>query len=218
MKTSVQPFHFYTASYLTRVGNQKAVYLGQLCEGIRNCSEASIFYHTYQSLSRLHFLTEGFSNDFAQWALASCNRPGLAEELAAIDIREYVNLDGLRSDLCRIVSSYCVSHPQAGEQAAFEPFYFLESVEVTIPLGIEARTLKEFRKALDQISQAAFHHHFINSRLRLHLRTNDFSLWLATALRLEALARSVNRIDIYTHTVESARKTLSALIDRELSR
>jgi hypothetical protein len=30
-----------------------------------------------------HFLTEGFSNDFAQWVLAGLNRPQLAKRLAA---------------------------------------------------------------------------------------------------------------------------------------
>ena len=218
MRTAEQPFRFHTASYLTRVGNQKATCLTELCDGIRNCSDASIFYHTYHSLSRLHYLTEGFSNDFAQWALAACNRPGLAEELAAIDIREYVNLAALRGDLCRIVSTYCLNHPREGEHTAFEPFYFLEGVGVAIPLGIEAKTLEEFRRAMERLSHASFHYHFIASRLRLQLRTNDFSLWLTKMFGLEALARSVNRIDIYTHTLESAQKVLATLIDRELRR
>ena len=218
MKTAEQPFRFHTAAYLTRVGNQKAACLADLCDGIRSCSDASIFYHTYQCLNRLHFLTEGFSNDFAQWVLAACNRPGLAEELAAIDIREYVNLAALRGDLCRIVSAYLLGRPHEGPQAAFEPFYFLEGVQVALPLGIEVNTLEEFREALVRLSHASFHYHFIASRLRLQLGTNDFSAWLATALGLEALARAVNRIDIYTHTLESAQKTLAALLDRELRR
>lgn len=213
-----QPFRFYTATYLTRIGNQQATSIAGLCEGIRNCSDASIFYHTYQSLSRDQFLTDGFSNGFAQWTLAACNRPELAEELAAIDIREYVNLAALRGDLCRIVSAYCQAHPREAEQTAPEPFHFLESVEVTVPLGAEARTLAEFREALERLSRAAFHYHFITSRLRLQLRTNDFSLWFSAALGLEGLARLANRIDIYTNTLESAQRKLVALVERELGR
>jgi hypothetical protein len=64
VKIAEHPFQFATASHLTRIGNQCADTLGELCDGLEGCSEASIFYHTFQSLERHHFLTEGFSNDF----------------------------------------------------------------------------------------------------------------------------------------------------------
>src|SRR3974390_2591436 len=106
MTLAPRPFEFFTASYLTRIGNQKASNLLELNAGLKSASDASIFNHTFQSLSRLHFLTEAFSNDFAQWAVAACNRPRLGEELASIDIRDYTALADLRSDLRRIVSDF----------------------------------------------------------------------------------------------------------------
>jgi len=175
LKTADQPFQFVTASYVTRIGNQKSTNLAELGAGLENCSDASIFYHTFQSLGRHHFLTEGFSNDFAQWVLAACNRTELAERLASLDIRDYLSLAELRGDLRRVITDYCQTHPQQAEQTAFEPFFFCESVEVTVPLGLEARTLEEFRQGLERLSHASFHFHFIASRLRLHLSTNDFS-------------------------------------------
>ncbi len=216
MRTAEQPFRFVTASYLTRICNQKATRLTELRDGLESCSDASIFYHTFQSLSRHHFLTEGFSNDFAQWALASCNRAELAERLAALDIRDYLSLPDLRKDLARVVGDYCQAHPQRASQPAFEPFYFCESVEVTVPLEAEARTLREFYQVLERLSNASFNFHFIISRLRLHLRTNDFSHWFSTGLGLETLAKRTNRIDIYTNTLESARAKLLALAGQEL--
>jgi hypothetical protein len=51
--------------------------------------------------------------------------------------------------------------------------------------------------------------------LRLHLRTNDFSLWLANNLGLETLASSIEQIDVYTNTLDSARAKMLRLIDRE---
>ncbi len=218
MKTAEQPFQFVTASYLTRIGAEKATNLAELRDTLENCSDASVFYHTFQSLGRYHFLTEGFSNDFAQWVLAACNRAELAEHLAALDIRDYLSLAELRGDLRRIVADYCQARPQQAAQAAFEPFYFCESIEVSVPLGWEARTLEEFRQGVNLLSNASFHFHFIASRLRLHLRTNDFSVWLANCLELEALAHRVGRIDIYTNTLESARTKLLALVDQELAR
>jgi hypothetical protein len=217
VKTTDQPFKFYTASYLTRVGNQKGLDLSGLLQGLEACSDASIFYHTFQSLDRHHFLAKGFSNDFAQWVLAACNRPELAEALGGLDIRDYLSLADLRADLRRIVADFCNAHPRQAEQAAFEPFYFCEGIEVTVFLGIEARTLEEFRRGVKHLSHASLYFHFVDSRLRLHLRTNDFSVWLSGALGLEPLARRLNQIDLYTNTLEGARAKMLKLVDQELT-
>jgi hypothetical protein len=218
VREAQQPFHFVTASYVTRISDQKATNLCELSRGLDNSSDASVFYHTFQSLSRHHFLTEGFSNDFAQWVLAACNRAQLAEQLAALDIRDYLSLAELRGDLRRILVEYCQANPQHAEQTAFEPFYFCEGIEVTVPLGFEAWTLEAFRDGLERLSHASIYYHFIASRLRLQLRTNDFSLWLSTSMGLDDLAQRANRIDIYTNTLESARAILVSMVEEELSR
>ncbi len=217
MNRAEKPFQFVTVSYLTRVLNLKASTLADLRAGLENCSDASIFYHTFQSLGRHHFLTEGFSNDFAQWVLAALNRGELAEQLAALDIRGYLALKDLRRDLLRLVDDFCNSHPADIRQPAFEPFYFCETLEVTVPRPWDAWTLQEFRSGLEHLSNSSFHFHFLISRLRLQLRTNDFSLWFAEQLGLERLAQRTNRIDVYTNTLESARAQLLGLIDRELA-
>jgi hypothetical protein len=218
MTSAVTPFRFVTASYLTRIGREKATTLAMLGTGLERCSDASIFYHTFQSLRRHHFLTEGFSNDFAQWVLAACNRPRLAEELAGLDIRDYISLAELRTDLCRLVKEFCDRNAQYAGQEAFEPFFFCEALEVTVSLGFEARSLGEFRAALKKLGHTSFHYHFIASRLRLQLRTNDFSNWVENNLGLSALAQEINRIDIYTNTLDSAQSRLIALVEGELAR
>jgi hypothetical protein len=209
------PFDFVTASYLTRIGNQSAGTLAELLTGLEHSSDASIFHHTFQTLGLHHFLTEGFSNDFAQWTLASTNRSDLAEQLAALDIRDYTSIAALRSDLCRVVRDFCDAYPQFASQSGLERFYFCESVEVAVSLGRSARTLEGFREPVAHLSHAAFYYHFISSRLRLQLQTNDFSHWLSDSLGLHTLADSVNRIDVYTNTLDSARAKMLRLIDRE---
>jgi hypothetical protein len=215
MNVAETPFEFVTVSYLTRIGNQSAGTLAEFLTGLEHCSDASIFHHTFQTLGRHHFLTEGFSNDFAQWVLADANRDDLAEQLAALDIRDYVSIAALRSDLCRVVGDYCAAFPHFASQATLERFYFCESVEVTVPLDRQARTLNEFRDGIEHLSHAGFYFHFISSRLRLQLQTNDFSHWFADGLGLTTLADSVNHIDIYTNTLDSSRAKLLRLIDRE---
>jgi Family of unknown function (DUF5752) len=112
METAQTPFNFFTVSYLTRIGNFSAITICELLAGLEQCSDASIFHHTFQTLSTHHFLTEGFSNDFAQWALVDANRDALAEQLAALDIRDYSSIAALRSDLCQLVRDFCKSHPE----------------------------------------------------------------------------------------------------------
>lgn len=216
MKKAQFPFRFATASYLIRICNQKATRLSELQKGLAECSDASIFFHTFHSLRRHHFITEGFSDDFAQWVMAACNQAELAEQLAALDLRDYLNLMDLRNDLRSRVLDYCESHPDRAQQPAFEPFYFSEAIEVSLPLDLEVQTLENFRQVLAELSNASFHFHFVTSRLRLHLRTNDFSLWFSTGLGLDHLAERAGRIDIYTNTLEVARRQLLALVSQEL--
>jgi len=209
------PFEFFTVAYLTRIGNQSAGNLEELLAGLEQCSDASIFHHTFQTLSSHHFLTEGFSNDFAQWALAEANRDALAEQFAALDIRDYTSIAALRADLCRVLRDFIAAFPQFSRQEALDRFYFCESLEVTMPFSLNAATLDEFRNGVASISHASFHFHFVTSRLRLQLRTNDFSHWLAGSLGLTSLAETIDHIDMYTNTLDTARAKLLRLVDRE---
>jgi len=215
MNPAETPFEFFTVAYLTRIGNQSAGNLEELLAGLEQCSDASIFNHTFQTLSAHHFLTEGFSNDFAQWALAEANRDALAEQFAALDIRDYTSIAALRDDLCRVLRDFIAEHPAFSRQEALDRFYFCESIEVTAPFGLRVRTLDEFRDAVAAISHASFHFHFVSSRLRLQLRTNDFSHWLESSLGLTTLADNIDHIDIYTNTLDSARSKIIRLVDRE---
>jgi hypothetical protein len=211
------PFEFFSASYLTRIDNQRAQSLRELRDGLEHCSDASMFHHTFQSLGRHHFLTEGFSNDVAQWVLASLNRPRLAEQLGGLDVRGYVDLTTLRQDIVRIVDEFLRTNPADADVEGFEPFYFCSSIEVLVPLGWEAWTLREFRQWLERMGHGSFHFHFLVSRLRLHLQSNDFSVWFKEALGLDRLARLTERIDITTDTADGAKARLLKLVDRELA-
>ncbi len=215
MNIAETPFEFFAVSYLTRIGNQSAGTIAELLLGLQQCSDASIFHHTFQTLGAHHFLTENFSNDFAQWAMADANHNDLGEQLASLDVRDYTSIAALRQDLCRIVSDYCDEHLEFAHQVELERFYFCEGAEVTVPLGLQARTLDEFRQGIERLSHDGFYFHFISSRLRLQLQTNDFSHWLADGLGLKALAESVNHIDIYTNTLDGTRSKMLRLIDRE---
>jgi hypothetical protein len=208
------PFYFNSAAHLLRIGRERATNLTELLEALRSCPNDSIFQHTFQTLQEHHFIREGFSNDFAHWAFAACNEVGLAERLAAIDVREYTSIADLRNRLIAIVEEYLKRNPRARDRAALEPFYFCASDTVVIPTPLVARNLAEFIESLKKVSIHSIHYHFIEARLRLKLNSNDFSVWLEEEMDLGPVADRLNRIDIYTSTLNDVRDQILRILER----
>ena len=206
MKVAKSPFEFLAASSLTRITGLQARSLAEFLDNMRNCSEASIFNHTFQSMAQHHFLTEGFSNDFAQWVLAACNEPRLAERLASIDIRHYSEISAMRGDFVRTIEEHLAQSPDSAQRKAFEPFHFCEDVTIAVPTSWKATTLEEFCEALRHVSIHTVHYHFVTARLRQPLSHNDFSYWFEHGLGLKELADRIDGIDIYTNTLEGVRE------------
>lgn len=207
MRQAQEPFGFMAASTLTKVCGVQANTIAQMLEHLRTVSADSVFNHTFQSLSTHHYLTEGFSNDFAQWALAACNASQLAEQLSALDIRQYESVEALRADLVRVFEEFAQADPEGARQRAFEPFYFLEAVTITVPTGMLAHNLAEFCEALQHISVHSLHYHFVTARLRGPSK-NDFSAWIEKNFELPKLADRIEAIDIYTNTLEGVRQLI----------
>jgi hypothetical protein len=212
------PFYFNSESHLTRIGRERATNLAELLEELKRCPDASIFHHTFQTLREHHYIRGGFSNDFAQWAFAACNEVGLAERLAAVDVRDYASLAEIRERIVSTAESYLKLHPAAGARPAFEPFYFCASETVVTPTPFVANTLAEFAECLERVSLQSIHHHFITARLRPPLTSNDFSHWLEEELDLTSLAARLNRIDIYTSTLNDVRRRILQVIEQEMAR
>lgn len=208
---AARPFQFINDAKVTRIVGEYATTIGDLHRLLGTVSEASIFHHTFQSLETFHYLTEGFSNDFAQWVLAACNENALAERLAAVDLRDVVALADLRARLVEVVGDYVQANPDACQRPGFEPFYFLETVSVEVSTGVYARNLSEFVRGVSLAGLSCIHFHFLTSRLRLALNTNDFSLWLREELKLPELAQKVDLIDIYANTLEGVRSQVVKL-------
>jgi hypothetical protein len=206
------PFYFNSAAHLLRIGRQRASNLNELLEALKSCPEDSIFQHTFQTLQEHHFIREGFSNDFAHWAFAACNEVGLAERLSSLDVREFTSVKVLRERIIAIVEDYLKKNVRSGDRAALEPFYFCASDTVVVPTPFVARNLQEFAEGLQKVSIHSIHYHFIEARLRLKLNSNDFSVWLDEELDLGMLADKVNRIDIYTSTLQDVRRVILRVV------
>jgi hypothetical protein len=207
------PFCFNSAAHLLRITGDQATTLRELLEALRSCPDECIFQHTFQTLEEHHFVREGFSNDFAHWTFSACNEAGLAERLASVDIREYSSISALRQALVSIVEPYLRTNSRAAERPATEPFHFCATDTVVVPTSFLSNTLEEFAGAIRAVSIYSLHYHFIEARLRLGLNSNDFSVWLERDLDLPAAAQRVNRIDIYTSTLQDIRRKILRILE-----
>jgi hypothetical protein len=212
------PFYFNSAAHLLRISREKAGNLEELLEAVRECSDACIFQHTFQTLEEHHFIREGFSNDFSHWAFSSCNEVELAERLAAIDVREFTSIAALRERLVHILEDYLKKNSRAASRPAMEPFYMMAAELVVVPTPYVARNLEEFADGLRKVSVHGIYYHFIDARLRIKLNNNDFSVWLEQELDMAAAADRLNRIDIYTSTLEGVRRNILRTIESEMAR
>lgn len=212
-RTPAQPFYFNTSAHLLRIAPQRANTLADLRAALGVCPEGSIFLHTFRTLQEHHFIRDGYNNDFAHWVLHSCQEPGLAKQLASVDVREFTSLPALRERLIQIVSRHLESNPASGTRPAKKAFYFCLSDVVVIPTNFVARTMAEFVQGLKNVSVHSIHHHFIEARLRLKLVSNDFSQWLQAGGLTEA-GHALNRIDIYQSTLEEVRQQIIQVVER----
>lgn len=212
-----KPFYFNTSESLIRIGRQKASNIPELWQGLETCPNDSIFQHTFRTLQEHHFIRQGFSNDFAHWCLSACNEPVLAEQLASVDVREFTAIEGVRQRMVAIVDAFLQQHPQSAMKPAHEPFFFCASSIVILPTRFAPDTLPGFVSGLRQVSVHSIHHHFIEARLRLHRMSNDFSNWLEQEVGLTRLAESIERIDIYTNTMEGVRQQIASIVQQSLT-
>jgi hypothetical protein len=212
-----KPFYFNTSENLIRIGRQKATNVSELWQALQTCPDDSIFQHTFRTLQEHHFIRQGFSNDFAHWCLSACNEPVLAEQLASVDVREFTAIEGLRRRMVGIVDAFLQQHPQSGAKPAHESFYFCASSIVVLPAQFAPDTLRGFVSGLRQVSVHSIHHHFIEARLRLHRMSNDFSTWLEQEVGLTRVAESIERIDIYTNTMEGVRQQIANIVEQSLN-
>jgi Family of unknown function (DUF5752) len=215
IRNPLPPFYFNASAHVLRITRQKATTISELLTALRECPDGSIFQHSFRTLQEHHFIPEGFSNDFAQWAQSACNEPALAEELASVDVREFTSLAELRERFVEIVNSFLLQNATAGARTARDAFYFCTSDIVVIPTNVVAHTLQDFVGSLNRVSVHSIHHHFIEARLRLKLMSNDFSQWLEDLGLMEA-ANQLNQIDIYTLTLEDARRRIIGIVEQTL--
>jgi elongation factor P hydroxylase len=141
----------------------------------------------------------------------------LAERLAGVDVREFTALEGIRHRMIEIIRDFVGAHPESASRPAHEPFYFCASDIVLLPTAYAPDTLQGFLEGLQHVSVHSIHHHFIEARLRLKRMSNDFSVWLEEDVGLKEAANDIERIDIYTNTMEGVRLKIGRIVAQAMS-
>lgn len=213
---SENPFYFYTSSNLVELTGEKADTLEELVALLKRCSGSAIFYHVFQSYRERHFAIEKYHSDFAQWISNSLDEEVLAERLGALDVRDFISIRELREAILQIIERHLREHPQCKDRRGKTPFFFCQSVSIIMPTKHIAWGLGDFYRIIENIGVRSIHYHLIEARLRLGIHTNDFSHWIRTSLNKERLAKRVEDIDIYLHTLEEIRSIILQDVQEEM--
>ena len=206
------PFRFYTESNVALYTPWRADSLRSLLQSIRRVSGATIFYHFFHALRRRHFTTFEYRNDFARWVMLNFQEPRLAELLAVIDPLEFGSVRATRERLVRYLEEAVGSGEYSVRVREGEEFRFLTLKSFVYPTGLIVQDPCELAACIERSSLSSLFFHFIETRLRLGLPSNDYSLWLEGAFGETELADEINRLSPYFHSLPELRSRITELI------
>lgn len=209
-------FQFMTKQDLTLLLGRKARNATELHAGLRDVPAMSVYYHTHHFLQQHHYLSPEPPNDFAYWVTNVLNDDVLGEQLASIDIMQFVSIEELRQRFLTILEEYLQTAERKIDCPRGEEFHFTSCQTFVLPTPYSATTLQEFRDILEKISINVLYYHMFDARMRPELGNNDFSIWIRDSGYPE-LAAAIHALDPYSHTLEGLRKAVIKLIDNHAS-
>jgi hypothetical protein len=211
-----EPFRFYSRFGLTVMTGTKAKDLKELLEHLKAASESVIYQHTHRFLRQHQYLVPEPYNDFAYWVTHILQDEKLGERLLAIDTVRFDSLNDLRQAFVSVISNHLDKNSSLRRVPEGKEFHFMGAIRFSMPTQHQARDLAEFMDCLKKVSISSLYLHIFEARLRPPLGMNDFSCWFETALHEKALAKKVESLDPYSHTLEGLRSKMIGLIEERL--
>jgi hypothetical protein len=210
------PFVFVGCVELREILGQRAEDEKELADLLAQVPSGSVYYHTHGFFLRHRVFASTYTNDFAAWVVGEVRDPILGEKLAMVDPFEFSDLEALREELVSVIDHHLSQLRTVPRIDRGQPFDFLESHVLELPIGLSAATLAEFRDDLAQVDASAIYFHLFEARVRMARQENDFSNWLRRELHLPDLADRVARINPYVGSLERVRSRLLTLVDEAL--
>ena len=138
----------------------------RLLEVIEEVPADSIYYHTHIYFLRHAYTQQLYSNDFATWVVLYAQDRVLGERLGVFDPFDFSDIEQLRDEILRILADH-LNHSTVPRCIVSEPFEFIRSHIIEIPLGLEVRTLCEFYDVLADVEVGAVYNHACVAHMRL---------------------------------------------------
>jgi hypothetical protein len=218
METTQQLFRFTGCSEVHEILGKTAEDERRLVELIEEVPLDSIYFHTHSYFLRHSYVERVYPNDFAQWVAMEVRDLVLGERLAVVDPFAFSNLETLRDELLSIIDDHLSRMPVVPRVIFGSPFYFNQSRILRVPTGLEAGTLRAFRRALADVEVSAIYYHVFEARHRLNSSENDFSAWALQSLDMPDLAHRLRSINPYLGSLERLRSALISLCDEFIAR
>lgn len=211
-------FTFIGCSEVQEILGQQVEDEKELAELVEEVPLDSIHFHTHSYFLRHRFIERAYPNDFAQWVVMQIGDRVLGERLAVVDPFDYPNLEDLREEIISIIDDHLSKMSTIPRVAFGEPFHFKRSRILEVPIGLEARSLAEFRQAVADVDVSAIYFHMFEAHFRLGREESDFSAWIRTGLGLHELADRIRSINPYLGSLERLRSSLITACDEFLGR
>ncbi|HJT25539.1 MAG TPA: DUF5752 family protein [bacterium] len=216
---ATEAFRFYECILMVRPLGIKALNLREFLFALKNVDGDCIHHHFHQSYLKHQFDIADYPNDFAQWAALQLEDAALGEKLGNLNPYHFEGLEALKENLAETVEDHLFDAPFIPSAKPGMEFHFCTDTLLVSDTGKEARTLAQFRQALEHVDNSCIYYHFYESRFRLPgIHSDDFSNFFEKALNLRDLAQAVRSMEIYFTSLKEVRAGLVDLVDAELKR
>ena len=220
-RSANMPFRFVSCIELREVLGKRAMDEHRLLELIEEAPPDSIYYHTHSYFLRHAYTQQLYSNDFAAWIVLYAQDRVLGERLGVLDPFDFSDIEQLRDEIVRIMADH-LNHSTTVVPRCIvsEPFEFLRSHIIEIPLGLEARSLREFYDVLADVEVGAVYNHVCEARMRKKPLSADIAYWLSSeeGLGLQELGSKVEKVGRLGLSLEGMRNKILRLCDQDLAR
>ena len=188
----------------------------QFMEIIEEVPSDCIYYHTHSYFLRHFYLAGQYPNDFANWAAIQVRDRVLGEKLGAVTLLPPKSIEDVRAEIIDIVDDHLSEIKMVPAVVYGEPFYFMKSRIIEVPLGVKTKDLAGFVKALEKVHASAVYNHIFEARLRVKKGKSDFAIWFDEVLGLHGLAGKIEKIDCYMYSLEGLREKIISLCGEEM--
>ena len=218
-RRAADSFRFMSCMELREALGKQAHDEQRLLEIIEEAPTDSIYYHTHSYYLRHPYAQELFPNDFATWVALHAQDRMLGEQLGVLDPFVFEDIEQLRGEIVTIIADHLRHLGTIPRCLTNEPFEFVRSHVIDVPLDLEARTLQEFRDILVNVEVGAVYNHLCEARLRKGRLRGDFACWLAAedGLGMADLAKKVERVGHLGLSLEAMRERIVRLCDQALT-